>query len=84
MTNNFQCSELLDRLSSQEILILRGYNFAIGIGGRLVVDRRGHVRGFWSFDGAQFAWTPAGTTEPTYWAPSIEAAIRYTLVVLAT
>lgn len=84
MTSNSHCRELLELLSSHEILILRGYNFAIGSCGRLVVERRGHVRGLWGFDGVQFTWTPAGTTEPTYWAPSIEAAVRYTLVVLST
>lgn len=74
---------LLDLLGMHEILRLRGFSFVLGPQGGVVVDRRGHVRGIWHFDGRRFAWTPASNGGPTHWADDAQAAVRYTLVSIA-
>ncbi|MCB1521918.1 MAG: hypothetical protein KDJ37_15275 [Hyphomicrobiaceae bacterium] len=75
---------LVQRLTQHEVLRARGYTFYVGPRGGVVVDRWGHVRGIWHHDGTRFAWMPASHSQPTSWADSVDAAERFTVVMLAT
>lgn len=75
--------ELLERLQVHEILRLRGYAFVHGPHGGVVVDRHGHVRGIWHHDGKRYAWAPSSNTHATHWADDVDAAVRYTLIVIS-
>lgn len=83
MPANHRDIELLDLLKSHELLRLRGYAFELGPRGGVVIDRRGHVRGIWHYDGDRFAWTPASNSHATHWADTAAAAVRFTLVVIS-
>lgn len=74
--------ELQEQLQRHEVLRLRGYTFALGPQGGLIVERWGHVRGVWRHDGERFAWTPASYAEPMHWAEDAASAVRYTIVML--
>lgn len=78
------CEELRARLLRHEVLRQRGYAFDSSPGGGVIVERRGHALGVWRHDGRRFSWTELGYAEPTHWADGVEAAERYTLVVLAS
>ncbi len=56
----------------------RGFSVEIGDHGEVMLQRRGHVRGFWRCHGGHFAWTPAGYSEPAHTAADIDAAVAYT------
>ncbi|MEQ1697830.1 MAG: hypothetical protein ABL901_18515 [Hyphomicrobiaceae bacterium] len=56
----------------------RGFSVEMGDHGEVLLHRRGHVRGFWLCHDGQFAWTPAGYSEPAHFAPGIDAAVAYT------
>lgn len=75
---------LRDRLAEHEILRLRGYAITIGPCGGVIIDRRGHVRGIWRYNGEKYSWTPAGYSEATHWSNDVDGAVRHTLVVLAS
>ncbi|MCB1504418.1 MAG: hypothetical protein KDJ47_05515 [Hyphomicrobiaceae bacterium] len=82
MTARMHEVELLELLCKHEVLRLRGYSFAIGPKGGVVIDRWGHVRGMWRYKNDRFSWTPASHTSSVHWSEDAEAAVRYTLVAL--
>lgn len=73
--------KLLVTLQEHESLRQRGYEFTM-MGG-ILVEREGHARGLWRCGPRGFSWTPAGYNEPTHWVEDAEAAIQFTLTVLA-
>ncbi len=83
MSANENYRSLIEHLARHEVLWLRGYQFTISPMGGVVIERRGHARGVWKHHGERFAWTPLGYAEPTYFADDVDAAVRYTLVVLS-
>lgn len=83
MGANEQNTELMQRLESHEYLKGRGFTASCGPTGAVVVDRWNHVRGVWHYHIHSYFWTPAGNSEPTYRAGSIEDAIEFTLSTIA-
>lgn len=76
--------KLLEMLLAQPVLARRGYAFRVENGDELLAFRGPHLRGIWRCADGEFAWTPAGYTVPTHAVRDVEAALRYTLVALAT
>ncbi len=75
---------LLATLLGQPILAQRGYSFRIENGVELLAFRGQHLRGIWRCVERDFSWTPAGYSVPTHTVQDVDAALRYTLVALAT
>lgn len=75
---------LLELLRAQPVLAPRGYTFHVENGDELLTFRGSHLRGIWRCCDGEFAWTPAGYTVPTHTVRDVEAALRYTLVAIAT
>lgn len=84
MCNAREMQRLMDLLLSQSILIQRGFSFAMENAEELIAFRGPHMRGIWRCERGEYAWTPAGYGTPTHTVRNIEAALRYTLVALAT
>lgn len=84
MVDNRELKSLLALLTVQPLLADRGYSFVLEWPVELAVLRGTHVHGIWRCEHGLFAWTPPGYTEPTHTVLTAEAALRYTLVALAT
>ena len=76
--------ELRRRLAAHEILRLRGVEFHMGERSGVVVERWGHFIGVWVAQKEGFAWTPASHLEATDIVADEDAAIRHTLLVIAS
>lgn len=79
-----EMQRLLELFLAQPVLAPRGFRFALGSPEELVAFRGPHMRGIWRCVGGRYAWIPAGYVEPTHDVGDAEAALRYTLVALAT
>lgn len=77
-------TELAELLNRHEVLRLRGYTFALGPQGGVIVGRWGHVRGVWRACNDGYGWIPASNTEPVHWSENAEAAVRFTLVMMTS
>jgi len=84
MANRLEIERLCALLVDQAVLAQRNYVFVADESDGVVVRRGPHVRGLWRCFGGEFGWIPAGYAEPTHYVRDAEAAMRYTLVVLAT
>lgn len=84
MANPEELRRLHDLLTAQPILAERDFRFSFDGQDRLIVNRSSHLRGIWRCAGNQFTWTPAGYNQPTHSVRDADAALRYTLIVLAT
>lgn len=84
MCNALEIKKLLDALLSQPILAQRGFSFTIENTEELIAYRGPHMRGIWRCLNGEYAWTPAGYVAPTHTVRDVNAALRYTLVALAT
>jgi hypothetical protein len=63
---------------------LRRQGFSLSCaGGGVVIDRLGHVRGIWDFDGQSYTWVTPGNSEPVFRTADVTSAVRYTLSTLA-
>jgi hypothetical protein len=82
--NSKDMRELRELLHSEPVLTQRGFRFALEADTELSVHRGSHLRGVWRCAHGRFEWTPAGYSDPTHSVSGIEAAVRYTLVALAT
>lgn len=78
MPNHSEQVALFNRLNALIKSASSGFTVETGDYGEVVLQRRGHVRGFWRCHGGYFAWTPAGYNEPAYKAAGIDAAVAYT------
>ena len=78
MPNPSEQETLFKRLTTLMKSASSGFSVEIGDNGEVVLQRSGHVRGFWRCHGGHFAWTPAGYNEPAYKAADIDAAVAYT------
>jgi hypothetical protein len=78
MPNHSEQLNLFNSLTTLTKSSPRGFSVEMGDHGEVMLQRRGHVRGFWRCDGSRFAWTPAGYNEPAHHAADIDAAIAYT------
>jgi hypothetical protein len=76
-------SQLLGLLSRNEALRSKGFSMRCTPSGDIVIDRWGHVRGIWGFDGASFLWVSPGSSEPAFRTGNAESAVLYTVVMLA-
>lgn len=72
---------LIEALMEQEILVLKGFTFALEENIGVVVSRAEHVRGFWRYQSGRFAWTPAGYYEATVHAKVLDDAVAFTLTL---
>lgn len=73
---------LFDLLRQNETLRTRGFSLSCADGG-IVIDRLGHVRGIWDFDGRSYTWVTPGSSEPIFRTNNASSAVLYTLVTLA-
>lgn len=70
---------LLALLKADPQLRERGYTAFLGEPTGVAIDRGGHFRGLWQFDGQAYAWTFAGYGEPAHIASNAEEAVLCTL-----
>ncbi len=78
-----QSRSLFDLLRQNETLRTRGFSLARASDGGIVLDRLGHVRGIWNFDGLSYTWITPGSSEPLFRTADVGAAVLFTLVTLA-
>ena len=71
-------SDLLNRLNNLIETEQNGFAAGVGEQSEIILDRRGHVKGFWRCQSGHFDWTPAGYNEPSYSAADIDAVLAYT------
>ena len=84
MCNAHEMRKLLEALLSQPILAQRGFSFSLESTEELIAYRGSHMRGIWRCVNGEYAWTPAGYVAPSHTVRNVDAALRYTLVALAT
>lgn len=84
MCTDEEIKALLEALLAQPVLAQRGFTFRVENADELLTFRGPHLRGIWRCVKGEFAWTPAGYTVHTHTVRDVEAALRYTLVALAT
>jgi hypothetical protein len=77
-----QTWRLFGLLRRNETLRTQGFSLSCADGG-IVIDRWGHVRGIWDFDGQSYTWVTPGSTEPIFKTADAKSAVRYTVVTLA-
>jgi hypothetical protein len=78
-----QTRRLLGLLERNEALKAKGFSLSSVHGGGIVIDRSGHVRGIWSFDGHCYTWMSPGSSEPIFRTGDAKSAVLYTLAALA-
>lgn len=84
MCTEVEIKTLLQKLLDQPVLAQRGFRFEVAAAHELLAYRGAHLRGIWRCADGEFAWTPAGYSVATHAVRDVEAAMRYTLVALAT
>jgi hypothetical protein len=78
-----QTWRLFGLLRQNELLRTRGFSLSCSQNGGIVVDRYGHVRGIWDFDGRSYTWVSPGSSEPLFRTDDPNSAVDYTVVTLA-
>jgi hypothetical protein len=78
-----QTWRLFGLLRQNEVLRTRGFSFSCSPDGGIVIDRWGHVRGIWDFDGRSYTWVTPGNSEPLFRTDDAASAVNYTVVTLA-
>ena len=84
MCTEAEIRTLLKALHDQPVLAQRGFSFRVENGQHLLALRGPHLRGVWRCEDGEFAWTAAGYGVSTHAVRGVDAALRYTLVALAT
>ena len=84
MANQKEMMQLQAQLQAQPVLSERGFRFELAGPEELAVFRGQHLRALWRCAHGSFTWTPSGYTEPIHSVRDPGAALRYTLVALAT
>jgi hypothetical protein len=74
---------LLGLLERDETLRARGFSLSRAQDGGIVIDRWGHVRGIWDFDGHSYTWVTPSSSEPTFRTADAKSAVLYTVMTLA-
>jgi hypothetical protein len=77
-----QTWRLFGLLRENETLRMRGFSLSRGQNGGIVIDRSGHVRGIWDFDGNCYTWVTPGSSEPIFRTDDPKSAVLYTVVTL--
>jgi hypothetical protein len=78
-----QTWRLFGLLRQNETLKMRGFSLSQGQDGGIVIDRWGHVRGIWDFDGDFYTWVTPGSSEPIFRTSDPKSAVDYTVVTLS-
>ncbi len=78
-----QTWRLFGLLRQNETLRTRGFSMSCSQTGGIVIDRSGHVRGIWDFDGRSYTWITPGNSEPIFKTDDPKSAVNYTVVTLA-
>ncbi len=74
---------LFGLLKQNETLRTRGFSLSRAQDGGIVIDRWGHVRGIWDFDGHSYSWVTPSNREQIFRTADAKSAIQYTIVTLA-
>lgn len=77
-----QTRQLLELLSKNKTLKMKGFSISHSQGGRIIIDRFGHVHGIWEHDGDDYTWVSPSSSEPLFCTGDAQSALLYTLVVL--
>ena len=75
--------QLLALLRQNPTLKAKGFSVSYTPAGEIVIDRSGHVRGIWDFDGMAYNWMSPCSSDPLFRTGNAKAAVLYTLVTLA-
>ncbi len=78
-----QTWRLFGLLMQNQTLRSQGFSMSCAQNGGIVIDRWGHVRGIWDFDGQSYAWVTPGSSEPIFRTADPTSAVHYTVVTLA-
>ena len=75
--------QLLGLLRQNQTLRSKGFSVSYTPAGEIVIDRSGHVRGIWDFDGKAYNWMSPCSSDPLFRTGNAKAAVLFTLVTLA-